>query len=120
MSVRTSTQTQEHPNEGGSMTTTAIKTTCPAWCAEHSTENDGTWLSHRSAEFGTDLGVDLHICHDIEPGGLVGVYVDLQAIDCQLSSIEAGRLAVALLRAADVAEPGTFVRTLVEAMEAGR
>lgn len=102
------------------MTTTTIRTDCPSWCVEHSTERDGALLSHRSSEFGTDFGVDLQVCHDTEPGGLVGAYVDLIAEDCQLTPIEAGRLALALLRAADLAEPGTFERALVEAVEARR
>lgn len=99
---------------------TTTTTTCPRWCTNHTYDNDGTPLSHRSAELGTDFGVDLHVVHDIEPGGLVGPYVDLNASDCQLTGIEAGRLAVALLRAADQAEPGALARALVEAMEAGR
>jgi hypothetical protein len=102
------------------VTATIQSTRCPVWCANHSREHDGTPLSHRSAELGTDFGVDLHVVHDIEPGGLAGPYVDLEANDCELTPIEAGRLAVVLLRVADLAEPGTFVRALAEAMEAGR
>ncbi len=92
--------------------------THPTWCTAHTQEDDGTLLTHRG-EFGfeTDDGnqIIVNVLLDIVPSlNREGTWIDLHAMDCDLSPADARRAAAALLIAADHAdgrEPKPVART---------
>lgn len=93
---------------------------CPAWCVEHAKDIDGTVLVHMGKECGD--GAEIRVRPKklagaaVSVGDTEGPFVDLSATTGELSPADAVRLAVSLLRAAEIAQPGASGTGLVEAM----
>ncbi len=103
------------------ITTTIALADCPVWCADHAEDEFGVLIGHVSdLLFGEGPEDERQVYLDVRSNAGRPPYVCLSADAADMTPTEAGRLGIALLRAADLAEPGTFVRTLVEAMEEAR